>query len=47
MLRGASPELRRRAEEALHELGIAPTPELLRAEIRRLRVEDESSPPER
>lgn len=40
------PELRRRAEEALAELGIAPTPELLRAEIRRLLAEDKSSAPE-
>lgn len=40
--RGTPPELRRRAEEALSELGIAPTPELLAAEIRRLRAEDES-----
>lgn len=30
------PELRRQAEEALHELGVAPTPALLRAEMRRL-----------
>jgi len=35
----ASPELRRQAEEALAELGVAPTPELLAAEIRRLREE--------
>lgn len=35
-LRGVDPELRRRAEEALWELGVAPTPELIRAEIRRL-----------
>ena len=35
----ASPELRRRAEEALAELGIDPTPEMLAAEIRRLRSE--------
>ncbi|MDB4949835.1 MAG: Smr domain [Gemmatimonadetes bacterium] len=35
-LRGAGPELRRRAEEALWELGIAPTPALLEAELRRL-----------
>ncbi|HEU4558761.1 MAG TPA: Smr/MutS family protein [Longimicrobium sp.] len=47
VLQGASPELRRRAEEALHDLGIAPTPELLRAEIRRLLAEDASSSPER
>lgn len=33
------PELRRRAEEALWELGIHPTPALLEAEIRRLRGE--------
>jgi hypothetical protein len=31
------PDLRRRAEEALHELGVRPTPELIDAEIRRLR----------
>jgi hypothetical protein len=30
------PELRRRAEESLAELGITPTPALLRAEIRRI-----------
>ncbi|HEV2132146.1 MAG TPA: Smr/MutS family protein [Longimicrobiaceae bacterium] len=35
-LRGVDSELRRRAEEALWELGVAPTPELIRAEIRRL-----------
>jgi Smr domain-containing protein len=40
-LRGVPPELRRRAEEALHELGVTPTPALLRAEIRRLRAADE------
>lgn len=33
-------ELRRRAEESLSELGIAPTPELLAAEMRRLASED-------
>ena len=37
----APPELRRRAEEALAELGIQPTPEMLAAEIRRLRDIDE------
>lgn len=31
------PELRRRAEEALLDLGVRPTPELIEAEIRRLR----------
>ena len=36
LLRGADPALRRRAEEALWELGIAPTPALLEAEIRRI-----------
>jgi hypothetical protein len=41
LVRAAPPELRRRAQEALDELGIAPTPELLRAEIRRLLAEDE------
>ncbi len=35
------PELRRRAEEALEELGITPTPELIDAEIRRMRRERE------
>lgn len=35
----ASPELLREAEEALAELGVAPTPELLAAEIRRIREE--------
>ena len=44
--RDVPPELRRRAEEALAELGIAPTPELVRAEIRRLLAEDESAPPD-
>jgi hypothetical protein len=38
------PELRRRAEEALDELGIAPTPELVRAEIRRLLAEADDPP---
>jgi len=37
---GVDAELLRRAEEALWELGIAPTPALLRAEIRRLRRAD-------
>ena len=35
------PELRRRAEESLAELGITPTPALLRAEIRRIQAADE------
>lgn len=35
-LRDADPELRRRAEEALWELGVATTPALLDAEIQRL-----------
>jgi len=35
-LRRHPPELRRRAEESLAELGITPTPALLRAEIRRI-----------
>jgi hypothetical protein len=39
LLRQASPELRRRAEEALWELGVEPTPALLEAEIRRLRAQ--------
>jgi hypothetical protein len=34
------PDLRRRAEEALWELGVQPTPELVRAEIRRLREQE-------
>lgn len=40
LLRAAPPELRRRAEEALWELGVAPTPALLEAEIRRLLAEE-------
>ena len=36
LLREADPALRRRAEEALWELGIDPTPALLEAEIRRI-----------
>jgi len=36
------PELRRRAEESLAELGVTPTPALLRAEIRRIAAEDEA-----
>jgi len=44
VLREAAPELRRRAEEALDELGIAPTPALLAAEIRRILADDERSP---
>lgn len=36
LLREAPAALRRRAEEALWELGVAPTPALLEAEIRRL-----------
>jgi Smr domain len=43
VLREAPPELRRRAEEALAELGIAPTPALVGAEIRRIMAEDERS----
>ncbi len=35
-LRDIDPELWRQAEEALSELGVAPTPDLIRAEIRRL-----------
>ena len=42
---GASPELRRLAEEALAELGVTPTPELLAAEIRRIREERRTAPP--
>ncbi|HEX5724821.1 MAG TPA: Smr/MutS family protein [Longimicrobiaceae bacterium] len=37
---GLDPELRRRAEEALWELGIAPTPALVRAEAERIRREE-------
>jgi hypothetical protein len=41
-LAGTDPRLRARAEEALWELGITPTPALVDAEIRRLRdAEDE------
>lgn len=39
-VRRVDPELRRRAEEALWELGIDPTPALLAAEIRRIQVRD-------
>lgn len=39
VLRDVDPELRRRAEESLVELGVAITPELLAAEIRRLKRE--------
>lgn len=39
-LRDLDPELRQRAEEALVELGITPTPELLRAQVRRIRDEE-------
>lgn len=35
-LRRTAPDLRRRAEEALWELGVDPTPALLEAEIRRI-----------
>jgi len=45
VLRDAPPELRRRAEEALAELGIAPTPALLAAEIRRIVADDERPQP--
>jgi hypothetical protein len=41
LLRGIPPALLRRAEEALHDLGITPTPALLRAEARRIESEDE------
>jgi hypothetical protein len=36
------PELRRRVEEALWELGVNPTPDLVRAEVRRLQTKRES-----
>ena len=39
-VRTSEPELRRRAEEALWELGIAPTPALLDAQIQRLLREE-------
>jgi len=39
-VRGSAPALRRRAEESLWELGIAPTPALLDAEIQRLSREE-------
>jgi hypothetical protein len=42
LVRQYPPELRRRAEESLAELGITPTPALLRAEIRRIAAEDEA-----
>jgi hypothetical protein len=41
-LRSTAPELRRRAEETLWDLGIAPTPALLAAEIQRLMREESS-----
>ena len=44
LLRQADPALRRRAEEALWELGIAPTPALIEVEIRRLLEEDGADP---
>ena len=40
LLRGYPAGLRRRAEEALAELGITPTPALVRAEIRRILDEE-------
>ena len=40
-VRATAPDLRRRAEEALWDLGIAPTPALLDAEIQRLMREAE------
>jgi len=41
LLRGHPHALRRRAEEALVELGITPTPALVLAEIRRILAEEE------
>ncbi|HEX6749625.1 MAG TPA: Smr/MutS family protein [Longimicrobium sp.] len=41
LLRGMAPDLRRRAEEALIELGITPTPALVRAEARRIEEAEE------
>jgi len=35
-MRGIDPELLRRAEESLHDLGVSPTPELVAREARRL-----------
>jgi Smr domain-containing protein len=40
LARDFGPDLVRRAEEALWELGIAPTPALVRAEIRRILAEE-------
>jgi len=40
-LREVDPSLRRRAEEALWELGIAPTPALVRAEVLRILAEED------
>lgn len=37
---GLDPELRARAEEALWELGVVPTPALLKAEVERIRREE-------
>ena len=42
--RDADPALQREAEAALEELGITPTPELLAAEMRRLRRQRERPP---
>ena len=44
VLRRTAPDLLRRAEEALWELGVDPTPELLEAEIRRIRREAGETP---
>jgi hypothetical protein len=42
-LQSADPRLRQRAEEALWELGITPTPALVAAEIRRMQASGESA----
>ena len=44
VLRRTAPDLLRRAHEALWELGVDPTPELLEAEIRRIRREAGETP---
>lgn len=44
VLRRTAPDLLRRAQEALWELGVDPTPELLEAEIRRIRRDAGETP---
>lgn len=41
-LKGLDPDLRRRAEDTLRELGVEPTPVLVRAEVKRLQQEGET-----